>query len=60
MNHLHVVEEVVGIERYADVVADFLRDTQIGRVVGTQAVGVECEGVVGLYHQMREVVKFIL
>ena len=56
MHHLHIVEEIVGIERHADVVANLLGDAEVGRIVGTDAIGVEHIAVVGAHHKVVEVV----
>ena len=53
---LHVVEEVVGVERQTDVVANLLGDAEVGRIVGTDAVGVQDVGRIALDHQVAQVV----
>jgi hypothetical protein len=57
MNGLHIVEEVIGIERDAYMVANLFGYTQVGTVVTAYPVGVHGIGVVGTYHQLRQVIE---
>ena len=47
---------VVGVERQADVVANFLGDAEVGRIVGTDTVRIQDVGRITLDHQVAKIV----